>query len=32
MKRAGRTLAIATIFRDLQSLEAEASFERDATR
>jgi NADPH-dependent 2,4-dienoyl-CoA reductase/sulfur reductase-like enzyme len=32
MKRAGRTLAVATIFRDLQSLQAEASFERDAMR
>jgi NADPH-dependent 2,4-dienoyl-CoA reductase/sulfur reductase-like enzyme/nitrite reductase/ring-hydroxylating ferredoxin subunit len=32
MKRAGRTLAVATIFRDLPSLEAEASFERDAMR
>jgi hypothetical protein len=30
--RAGRTLAVASIFRDLQSLEAEVSFERDATR
>jgi hypothetical protein len=26
-KRLGRTLAIASIFRDLQSLEAEVSFE-----
>jgi NADPH-dependent 2,4-dienoyl-CoA reductase/sulfur reductase-like enzyme len=30
--RAGRTLAVASIFRDLQSLEAEVSFERDTTR
>ena len=31
-RRAGRTLAVASIFRDLQSLEAEVSLERDATR
>ena len=31
-KRGGRTLAAASIFRDLQSLEAEVSLERDATR
>ena len=28
--RAGRTLAVASIFRDVQSLEAEVSFERGA--
>ena len=28
IRRAGRTLAVATIFRDVQSLEAEASLER----
>ena len=32
IKRGGRTLAVVTIFRDLQSLEAETSFERDAMR
>jgi NADPH-dependent 2,4-dienoyl-CoA reductase/sulfur reductase-like enzyme/nitrite reductase/ring-hydroxylating ferredoxin subunit len=32
MRRRGRTLAVATIFRDVQSLEAEASLERDAVR
>jgi NADPH-dependent 2,4-dienoyl-CoA reductase/sulfur reductase-like enzyme len=32
MKRGGRTLAVATIFRDVPSLEAEASLERDAVR
>ena len=30
MRRAGRTLAVASIFRDLQNLEAEVSLERDA--
>jgi NADPH-dependent 2,4-dienoyl-CoA reductase/sulfur reductase-like enzyme len=29
MKRAGRTLAVASVFRDLQSLEAEVSLERE---
>ena len=28
-KREGRTLALASIFRDVQSLEAEVSLERD---
>ncbi len=28
IKRGGRTLAVATIFRDVQSLEAEVSLER----
>ncbi len=31
-RRAGRSLAVASIFRDVQSLEAEVSLERDATR
>ncbi len=31
-KRAGRTLAVASIFRDVASLEAEVSFERAAAR
>jgi apoptosis-inducing factor 3 len=31
-KRGGRTLAAASIFRDIQSLEAEVSLERDAAR
>ena len=31
-KRAGRTLAAASIFRDVASLEAEVAFERGATR
>jgi apoptosis-inducing factor 3 len=31
-KRGGRTLAMASIFRDLQSLEAEVSLERDVAR
>jgi NADPH-dependent 2,4-dienoyl-CoA reductase/sulfur reductase-like enzyme len=30
MRRAGRTLAVASIFRDLESLEAEVSLEREA--
>ena len=32
MRRAGRTLAVASIFRDLESLEAEVSLEREAMR
>jgi apoptosis-inducing factor 3 len=32
MRRAGRTLAVASVFRDLQSLEAEVSLEREAAR
>ena len=32
MRRAGRTLAIASIFRDLATLEAEVSLEREAAR
>ena len=32
LRRQGRTLAVASIFRDLQSLEAEVSFERGAMR
>jgi apoptosis-inducing factor 3 len=32
MRRAGRTLAVASIFRDVQSLEAEVSLERGAMR
>jgi NADPH-dependent 2,4-dienoyl-CoA reductase/sulfur reductase-like enzyme/nitrite reductase/ring-hydroxylating ferredoxin subunit len=32
MRRAGRTLAVASVFRDLASLEAEVSLERDAIR
>ena len=32
MQRAGRTLAVASIFRDLESLKAEVSLERDAIR
>ena len=32
MRRAGRTLAVASIFRDVQSLEAEAGLERAAMR
>ncbi len=32
IRRAGRTLAVATIFRDVQSLEAEVSLERGAMR
>jgi apoptosis-inducing factor 3 len=32
MRRSGRTLAVTTIFRDVQSLEAEVSFERGAMR
>jgi NADPH-dependent 2,4-dienoyl-CoA reductase/sulfur reductase-like enzyme/nitrite reductase/ring-hydroxylating ferredoxin subunit len=31
-RRAGRTLAVASVFRDVQSLEAEVSLERDAAR
>ena len=30
MRRAGRTLAVASVFRDLASLEAEASLEQEA--
>ena len=29
MRRAGRTLAVASVFRDLESLEAEVGLERD---
>jgi apoptosis-inducing factor 3 len=32
MRRAGRTLAVASIFRDLESLEAEVSLERETMR
>ena len=32
MRRAGRTLAVASVFRDLASLEAEVSLEREAAR
>ena len=32
MRRAGRTLAVASVFRDLASLEAEVSLEREAVR
>jgi NADPH-dependent 2,4-dienoyl-CoA reductase/sulfur reductase-like enzyme/nitrite reductase/ring-hydroxylating ferredoxin subunit len=32
MRRAGRTLAVASVFRDLASLEAEVSLEREAMR
>ena len=31
-KREGRTLAVASIFRDLESLEAEVSLEREQAR
>ncbi len=31
-KRGGRTLAVASIFRDIQSLQAELAMERDASR
>ncbi len=30
MRRAGRTLAVASVFRDLASLEAEVSLEQEA--
>jgi apoptosis-inducing factor 3 len=30
MRRAGRTIAVASVFRDLESLEAEVSLEREA--
>ncbi len=30
MRRAGRTLAVASVFRDLENLEAEVSLEREA--
>jgi hypothetical protein len=30
MRRAGRTLAIASVFRDSESLKAEVSLEREA--
>ena len=32
MRRAGRTLAVASVFRDSESLEAEVSLEREAAR
>ncbi|MGH6796932.1 MAG: pyridine nucleotide-disulfide oxidoreductase, partial [Roseiarcus sp.] len=32
MRRAGRTLAVASIFRDSASLEAEVGLEREAMR
>ena len=32
MQRAGRTLAVASVFRDLASLEAEVGLEREAAR
>ena len=32
IRRGGRTLAVASVFRDLQSLEAEVAFEREAAR
>jgi NADPH-dependent 2,4-dienoyl-CoA reductase/sulfur reductase-like enzyme len=32
MRRAGRTLAVASVFRDLASLEAEVSLERETAR
>jgi apoptosis-inducing factor 3 len=32
MRRAGRTLAVASVFRDLASLEAEVSLERESAR
>jgi apoptosis-inducing factor 3 len=32
MRRAGRTLAVASVFRDLENLEAEVSLEHDAIR
>jgi hypothetical protein len=32
IRRAGQTLAVVSIFRDLKSLEAEVSLERDAMR
>jgi NADPH-dependent 2,4-dienoyl-CoA reductase/sulfur reductase-like enzyme len=32
MRREGRTLAVVSVFRDLESLEAEVSLERDAMR
>ncbi len=32
MRRAGRTLAVVSVFRDLASLEAEASLERESAR
>ena len=32
MRRAGRTLAVASVFRDLESLEAEVSLERETAR
>ena len=32
MRRAGRTLAVASIFRDLESLEAEVTLERERAR
>jgi NADPH-dependent 2,4-dienoyl-CoA reductase/sulfur reductase-like enzyme len=31
-KRGGRTLAVASIFRDVESLQAELTMERDAAR
>ena len=32
MRRAGRTLAVASVFRDPESLEAEVSLERETAR
>ncbi len=32
MRHAGRTLAVASVFRDLENLEAEVSLEHDAIR
>jgi apoptosis-inducing factor 3 len=32
IRRAGRTLAVASIFRDLESLEAEVGLEQEAAQ